>query len=199
MEGTVFERIRTGLLEKRRYLGEWLRSVPVGRRQRLLGPADEQAVQISLQVIDANLAKAAEGTLGLCRVCHDYVDTRLLEMDYTACVCLDHFSDQERRRLEAELELSQTVQKALLPQHMPAIPGLDLAVFSRPAQIVGGDYFDFFRFRDGAHGLAIADVAGHGVAAGLLMASLQTALRTLVPESDSPADVLQRLQPFLLP
>jgi sigma-B regulation protein RsbU (phosphoserine phosphatase) len=122
----------------------------------------------------------------------------LLEADYTACVCLDHLSAGEKRQLESELELSQTIQKALLPQRVPAIPGLDLAFFSRPAQILGGDYFDFFQFRDGVPGLAIADVVGHGISASLLMASIQTALRTLVPESDSPSDVLQRVNRFLL-
>ncbi|HYN89046.1 MAG TPA: PP2C family protein-serine/threonine phosphatase, partial [Ardenticatenaceae bacterium] len=65
--------------------------------------------------------------------------------------------------------------------------------FSRPAQIVGGDYFDFLRFRDGSYGLAIADVAGKGMAASLLMASLQTLLRSLAPESDSTAEVVERL------
>jgi sigma-B regulation protein RsbU (phosphoserine phosphatase) len=101
-----------------------------------------------------------------------------------------------RGQLEADLELSQKVQKALLPQHAPNIPGLDLAIFSRPAQIVGGDYFDFFQFPDGSHGLAIADVAGHGMSASLLMASVQTALRTLVLTTDSPVEVLGHLNRF---
>jgi sigma-B regulation protein RsbU (phosphoserine phosphatase) len=123
-------------------------------------------------------------------VCHDYVDPELLEMDYTACVCLDHFSEQEKRQLESELELSQTVQRGFLPQEVPDIPGLELAAFSRPAQILGGDYFDFVRFRDGGYGLAIADVAGHGISASMLMASVQTALRSLAPVSDLPTEVL---------
>jgi sigma-B regulation protein RsbU (phosphoserine phosphatase) len=117
-------------------------------------------------------------------------------MDYTCCICLDHFSPDERRRLEEELELSQTVQRALLPQQVPAIPGVDIAAFSRPAQIVGGDYFDFARFQDGTESLVIADVAGHGMASSMLMASVQTAFRTLTPASHSPADVLERLNHY---
>ena len=70
-------------------------------------------------------------------------------MDYTRCICLDHFSEQERRALETELEFTQQVQQALMPQSIPEIPGMSLAVFSRPAQIVSGDYFDFFQFKDG--------------------------------------------------
>src|SRR5574342_797847 len=119
-------------------------------------------------------------------------------MDYTAAVCLDHYSDEERRRLESELELSQVVQRALLPQRIPNIRGVELAAFHRPSEIIGGDYFDFFQFRDGAHGLVIADVSGHGVSAGMLMSSLQTALRTMAPDSDSPADILERINRFYI-
>jgi sigma-B regulation protein RsbU (phosphoserine phosphatase) len=198
METKVFERIRTSLLEKRENLADWLNTTPRPKRQVRMGPAGEMAVHAHMQVLDNALEKTENKTLGVCRVCHDYVEPDLLQMDYTACVCLDHLSAEETRQLESELELSQVVQKALLPQKVPAIRGLDLAVFSRPAQIVGGDYFDFFQFRDGVPGLAIADVVGHGISASLLMASVQTALRTLVPESDSPSDVLERVNRFFL-
>ena len=196
MEVNVFERIRGSLLEKRQYLTGWLRATPGNKKAVRLGPAGEHAVQAHLHVIETALEKTTNQTLGLCQVCQGYVEPSLLEMDYASCVCLDHLSGEEKRRLEAELELSQVVQRALLPQQVPVIPGLELAVFSRPAQIVSGDYFDFFRYRDGAYGLAIADVAGHGVSASLLMASLQSSLRTLAPEHDSPAEILQRLNRF---
>ena len=88
-------------------------------------------------------------------------------MDYTANICIDHFTPDQRRKLEGELELSQKVQKALLPQAIPEIPGLEVAAFSQPARIVGGDYFDFFRFQDAMPGILIADVMGKGVAASL--------------------------------
>lgn len=196
MEATIFERIRGGLLQKRSNLVEWLRTTPARTRQVRLGPAAEPALQAHLRTLDTAIAQAKDHTLGRCHVCQETVDPELLEMDYTSCVCLDHFSEAEQRLLEADLELAQKVQKALLPQHAPTIPGLELAIFSRPAQIVGGDYFDFFHFADGTHGLAIADVAGHGMSASLLMASLQTALRTLVPTTDSPVEVLRHLNRF---
>jgi sigma-B regulation protein RsbU (phosphoserine phosphatase) len=143
--------------------------------------------------VETSLHKAEEGTLGVCVVCHGHVDDELLQMDYTSCVCLDHYSPEERRRLEGELELSQIVQRGLLPQTIPAIEGLELAAFSRPAQIIGGDYFDFLRFKDGAHGFVLADISGHGVSAGMLMSSLQTAFHTLVPDALQPAEILQRI------
>jgi sigma-B regulation protein RsbU (phosphoserine phosphatase) len=150
-------------------------------------------LQVHLEVVESAIQKAEEGTLGICVVCHGHVDDELLQMDYTACVCLDHFSPEERRQLESELELSQIVQRGLLPQSIPAIDGLEVAAFSRPAQIVGGDYFDFLQFKDGAHGFVMADVSGHGVASGMLMSSLQTAFHTLVPEATEPAEILERI------
>ena len=86
----------------------------------------------------------------------------------------------------------------LLPQEVPNIPGLEIAAFSRPAQIVGGDYFDFIDFSNGFHGLAIADVAGHGVSASLHMASMQALLRTLVPVNKSPAEVMRQVHKLFI-
>jgi sigma-B regulation protein RsbU (phosphoserine phosphatase) len=129
----------------------------------------------------------------MCEVCHDYVETRLIEADYTACVCLDHYSEEQRRSLEYELELAHNVQRALLSHHEPDIPGVELAAFSRPAQIVGGDFFDFLRFGDGSYGIVIADVAGHGMSASLYMSSLQTALRALAPIYANPAEVINKI------
>jgi sigma-B regulation protein RsbU (phosphoserine phosphatase) len=105
---------------------------------------------------------------------------------------------EERHQLESELALAQEVQKTLLPQEVPNIPGLEIAAFSRPAQIVGGDYFDFVDFSNGLHGLAIADVAGHGVSASLHMASIQALLRTLVPINISPADVMRQIHKLFI-
>jgi serine phosphatase RsbU (regulator of sigma subunit) len=198
MNTRTLERIRGSLVEQRQHLTAWLYNTPPQKKHIHLGPADDQAVQTHLQVLDAALEKADDNTLGLCEVCHDYVEASRLEMDYTACVCIDHLAAEERRRLESDLELSQKVQQALLPQQVPDIPGLELAAFSQPARIVGGDYFDFFNFRDHTPGLVIADVVDKGMAASLLMASLQASLRILVAESDSPAEVAQRLNSLFI-
>lgn len=197
----VINRIQESLESKRENLIHWLGSAPEAEKEICLSceeGLDEKSLQPHLQVIDSALEKAASQTLGVCEICHGHVEDKLLEMDYTACVCLDDYSDEERRRLEAELELSQVVQRALLPRETPSIPGVDLAAFSRPAQIIGGDYFDFFKFRDGAHGMVIADVEGHGVSSSMLMSSLQSALHTLVPDNDSPIPVLERINRFYI-
>jgi sigma-B regulation protein RsbU (phosphoserine phosphatase) len=197
MVAELYERIQEGLAEKQKEITEFLEVAPETEKE-ICCAEDECCVDEHLHVIETSLEKVEDQTLGICVVCHGYVDPQLLEMDYTASVCLEHYSDEERRRLEEELELSKIVQRALLPQSIPSIRGVELAAFSRPSEIIGGDYFDFFQFRDGTHGLVIADVSGHGVSAGMLMSSLQMAIRTMAPETDSPAEVLERINRFYI-
>jgi len=193
----VYQRIQAGLVEKRRTLSGFLETASEAEKAICLCE-DNTCVDQHLHVIDESLGKLEEGTLGTCTICHGIVDPDLLEMDYTACVCLEHYSMEERRRLESELELSQIVQRALMPHRAPSISGVEVAAFSRPAEIIGGDYFDFFKFKDGTHGLVIADVSGHGVSAGILMSSLQTALQTMAPDTNSPAEILERINRFYI-
>jgi phosphoserine phosphatase RsbU/P len=193
----IYEHLQVGLVEKRKNVAEFLETASETEQDICLGD-DTQCVEHHFHVIDTSLEKLEHNALGICEICHGYVEPALLQMDYTAAVCLDHYSDEERRRLESELELSQIIQRALLPQAMPVISGVEVAAFSRPAEIIGGDYFDFFTFRDGTHGLVIADVSGHGFSAGMLMSSLQTALRTMAPDTDSPAEILERINRFYI-
>ncbi len=189
----TLESIEQGLTETRENLAHWLEATPEEKQKLRLGSEDKSAIEEHLTVINESLEKIEEGTLGICEICKEPVDDELLKMDYTASVCLGHYSEDELRQLESELELSQVVQRALLPQEAPNIPGMNIAAFSRPAQIVSGDYFDFVPFKDGGHGFVMADVSGHGVSAGMLMTSLQTAFHTLVPTAESPLDVLERI------
>jgi phosphoserine phosphatase RsbU/P len=193
MDEGLLTRIRTSLKSKRQVLQEWAQSADSDTLQSTLGPAGREGLEQHLAVIDTALEQADQNALGTCVVCHEPVESRLIQMDYTACVCIEHFSDEERRSLESELELAGAVQRSLLPQDAPQVPHLDIAAFSRPAQIVGGDYFDFFPFADGRHGLTVSDVAGHGMSSSLIMASLQTMLRTLTQEYRSPAELVARI------
>jgi phosphoserine phosphatase RsbU/P len=193
MKTQSYEDIQMALQETRENLEQWVAATPPKKRQVQLGLEDERCIEEHLHVIDESLEKIEEGTFGICEVCHEEVDAELLQMDYTAAVCLGHFTDDELRQLENELELSQVIQRGLLPQQVPSIDGMNIAAFSRPAQILGGDYFDFIDFQDNSHGLIIADVSGHGVSAGMFMSSLQTAFHTLVPDAESPLEVLERI------
>jgi sigma-B regulation protein RsbU (phosphoserine phosphatase) len=68
-----------------------------------------------------------------------------------------------------------------------------IAAHAQPAQIVSGDYYDYFSFRETVQGVAIADVMGKGLAASLLMANLQASLRILGPEHHRLDDLARRL------
>lgn len=83
----------------------------------------------------------------------------------------------QRERLDRELEIAREVQQRLFPQVLPVVKGLEFAGYCRPALGVGGDYYDFIRLQDGCLGMAIGDVSGKGIAAALMMASLQASLR----------------------
>jgi sigma-B regulation protein RsbU (phosphoserine phosphatase) len=84
----------------------------------------------------------------------------------------------QRERLNREIEIAREVQERLFPQRLPLIAGIDYSGACRPALGVGGDYYDFLGLPNGDLGIAIGDVSGKGIAAALLMASLQASLRS---------------------
>lgn len=83
----------------------------------------------------------------------------------------------QRERMNRELEIAHEVQERLFPQTFPQLPGVQVTGSCRPAQGVGGDYYDCMITGNGRLGLAIGDVSGKGVSAALLMASLRASLR----------------------
>lgn len=193
MDTRLFQQFLAKLQQQRANLKDWLTNTPPEKKKICLGPEDETAAVAHLDLLDETIVKAKSKSFGLCEVCNDYVEPERLLMDFTACVCLSHYSEEQKRQLECELEISHELQRALLPQTLPQIPGLELAAYTKPAEIIGGDFFDFGAFKDGAASLAIADVMGKGLPAGMLVAGLQSSLRLLVPENDSPAAVVHRL------
>ncbi|WP_260706243.1 SpoIIE family protein phosphatase [Edaphobacter flagellatus] len=92
----------------------------------------------------------------------------------------------QRERVLREIEIAREVQERLFPQACPRLEGVDLAGFCRPAQAVGGDYYDFFLLsstgadadKDARLALALGDISGKGISAALLMAGLRASLRS---------------------
>jgi phosphoserine phosphatase RsbU/P len=81
-------------------------------------------------------------------------------------------------RLRRELALAAEVQRRLFPVRPPASASIELSGFCQPARGVGGDYYDFLELSDEQIGIAVADVAGKGISAALLMSSVQASLRS---------------------
>ncbi len=193
MQTPILEQVRTSLVEKRDGLRQWLSRTPSETKTTRLGPARQEAVAAHVNRLEDSIAMAEAGDLGRCVVCHGTVDTERLVVDYTAMVCLEHLSAAEASRLEREIQLAQLVQQSLLPGEVPSLPGVEIAAFTRPAEFVGGDYFDFLNFQTGEVAWAVGDVAGHGVSAGMQMAGVQALCRAIIPAQVSPADAVDQI------
>jgi sigma-B regulation protein RsbU (phosphoserine phosphatase) len=85
---------------------------------------------------------------------------------------------ERARMLYREMEIARDVQQQLFPKSLPAVPGLECAAECRPAKFVGGDYYDFIAMPGDTLGFSIGDVAGKGISAALMMASIQAGLRS---------------------
>jgi sigma-B regulation protein RsbU (phosphoserine phosphatase) len=110
------------------------------------------------------------------------------------------FGDErdQRERMSREAEEARSMQQALLPRTSPLIPGFRVSGLSVPAGSVGGDWYDFIPLADGRWGLVLADVAGKGMAAALLMSSTRGMLRSLAQTGSGPAEVLTRLNNMMI-
>ncbi|MEH2119712.1 PP2C family protein-serine/threonine phosphatase [Nostoc sp.] len=113
---------------------------------------------------------------------------------------------RKKERLDQELEIGAEIQRRLLPRQCPIIPGAVLAARCKPANRVGGDYYDFIATNHNKiqpktkgstetsrWGLVIGDVMGKGVPAGLIMTMMRGMLRGEVLHGNSPARILQNL------
>jgi sigma-B regulation protein RsbU (phosphoserine phosphatase) len=91
--------------------------------------------------------------------------------------------------LDRELQTVGDIQRSLLPETLPSIPGFELAAYYQTSAQAGGDYYDFFPLASGGWGLFIADVAGHGTPAAVLMA-ITHAIAHAQPGAHTPPEVL---------
>src|SRR6266478_2300709 len=105
---------------------------------------------------------------------------------------LIHQQEQEREIAEAK-----AIQERLLPRETPQMPGYEIASAWQSARLVGGDYFDILPLGEKTMGMCIADVAGKGMPAALLMSNLQAAVRGLSSLSLAREDLCSRLNALL--
>lgn len=163
----------TGLVRRRRYRGRSLISTPVatmplrvdGRPLGVINMTDKldgtDFTDQDLQLL-STLANQAAAAMHLCALGEAVAHSRQL----------DH-----------ELALARTMQQALLPRAHQRLPGMEVAGYCRASARVGGDYYDYFHERGADPGVVVADVAGHNVAAALMMAGFRGYLRTVMGAS----------------
>ena len=98
---------------------------------------------------------------------------------------------------EKELHRAREIQQSLLPREIPQLPGFEVAGAWLPALSVSGDYYDVLRLDSHRLGICIADVAGKGVSAALLMANVQAAVRAYAHDTESPARLCGKVNSLL--
>lgn len=104
----------------------------------------------------------------------------------------------DKARMEDELRTAREIQETILPASFPSLPGYGFSVFYKPQTESGGDFYDFIQV-DGRHvGIVVADVTGHGVRAGIVMAMFMSALRTFAKGRRDAAKVIRDINPILL-
>jgi serine phosphatase RsbU (regulator of sigma subunit) len=104
----------------------------------------------------------------------------------------------EKERLEKEMALARGIQRSLLPQTSPLIPGFDIAVLNEPCFEVGGDYYDFLTLGPDTLLVVVADVEGKGISSAMVMSNLQATLRALVLHLHSLNDVAVSVNRMIL-
>lgn len=98
----------------------------------------------------------------------------------------------DRVTMKRDLEIAREIQMWLIPEAPPAVQGLDIAFVNRPANTVAGDYYDVLLRENGQRAvIVVADVAGKSIPAGLLMATFQASLKTLLHHTTSLAELIE--------
>ncbi|MFW6175406.1 MAG: PP2C family protein-serine/threonine phosphatase, partial [Acidobacteriota bacterium] len=119
-----------------------------------------------------------------------------------------HQEALEKERYERDLQLAAEIQRQILPEGVPDVPGYELAGWNRPAREVGGDYYDLVPLpsedrgsedgRVGRLGFALADVSGKGVPAALMVSTLHSAVRLLMGRMGAGPRLVERLNRHIL-
>ncbi|RMD92728.1 MAG: HAMP domain-containing protein, partial [Calditrichaeota bacterium] len=158
------------LLNPFRKLADWIRALDHGEVQ------DEMDIDSSTEI--GEIAKA-----------FSEITTKFRESQ-------KHLAEQEQ--LQKEMQVAQEIQQTLLPTEFPEIEGYEIASYYEAAKEVGGDYFDFVEVDKDTMGIVVADVSGKGVPGSLVMTMIRTALRTEARGVKDAAEVLARVNDFVV-
>ena len=103
----------------------------------------------------------------------------------------------EKKRIQAQLEVARQVQMQLLPDRDPELKGFDISAYVFPTEEVSGDYYDWVKIFDDQIGVIVADAAGKGIPAALLVAFLRASLRSCVQTGYAPHIALSKVNNLL--
>jgi sigma-B regulation protein RsbU (phosphoserine phosphatase) len=175
---------RTLIEDRRESFLEWLSEASGEGRET-------GAHQAVLRSLERALERIQEGDFGDCAECDGSVEQELLAARPDTRICLECMDEAERHQLEEDLQLAQEINRSMMPRAAPEIGSWELGIHYRPSRILSGDFYDVIIQRSSNEvALAVGDVAGKGIPAGLLRTSLQATLRTLSHQSLSPGELL---------
>ncbi len=176
-----------GCPEGRRYRGQAFLSVPVmyaapGRQPKAIGVINltDRLGEDAFSAGDRKLVTAIANQIGAA-----IANARLVEKDLA------------QQRTHRELELAHDLQLKLLPSPLVIASKADVAARCRPAESVGGDFYNLLRLRDERIGVMIGDVSTHGFGAALIMALAMAASGIHAESAETPSEVLRRLEESL--
>ena len=104
-----------------------------------------------------------------------------------------HQQALEKQKIERDMSVAASIQQKILPKSLPPIDGYDIAGINIPSKFVGGDYFDCIPLPGGKYALVVADVAGKGIPAALLVSSLHAYLSAYLETTMTPVELAARL------
>jgi len=160
-------------------------------------PLDAQGWPSGAAFPDFGEVAALTTVIGVCLVIA-FVLTQIEKRRFLLVWRREHSRARERERMREEIETARRIQVSMLPQAPPPnLRWLDMAAASLPATEVGGDYYDYFRLSQHQLALVIGDVAGHGVASGLVLSGVRSCLYLLEKDLAAPVGILERLNPMV--
>jgi serine phosphatase RsbU (regulator of sigma subunit) len=104
----------------------------------------------------------------------------------------------EKQKFDGELRAARLMQKSLLPERFPNVPGFDIYAISIPAYDVGGDYYDESTLWDGSPMITIGDVSGKGISAAMYMAETKGVVQALAPVMANMTELLESTNDALM-
>jgi serine phosphatase RsbU (regulator of sigma subunit) len=167
-----------------------------------------RSVTRPLKLMAESTAEIAAGNLGICLNIHSRDEVGELAASFNQMVNRLSAAAEERARLhkellekeklDQELRLAAEIQRSFQPVTFPCSSWFCTAARTMPAQVVGGDFYDFVDLGEHRQGIVIGDVAGRGIAAALYLARLVSDFRAAAARASSPRDALERLNQQLL-
>ena len=161
-----------------------------------------------LKLMAESTSEIAAGNLNICLNIHSHDEVGELANSFNQMVTrLSAAADDrvrlqqellEKQKLDQELSLAAEIQHSFQPVTFPCSPWFCTAARTMPAQVVGGDFYDFIDLGEHRQGIVIGDVAGRGIAAALYLARLISDFRAAAARCSSPREALERLNQQLL-